>query len=238
MALPPDTAESFVREVDEKLREDQAKLFFQKNGKWIGGLIAAILLAAGGYFAWESRQQSQAREDSEAIAGALERIGNGNPKAASDDLAKLQDSSVDTTRAAALLSRAAIALQSNDRKTAIELYNKVADDSGLPQPYRDIATIRSVATEFDTVSPDNVIARLKAMNEPGNPFFGTAGELTAMALLKKGDKTGAAQLFARIAADRSVPESIRSRAVQVAGSLGIDASASMPGGDPAALPAQ
>lgn len=238
MALPPETADSFVREVDEKLREDQAKEFFQKNGKWIGGLIVLILLVAGGYFFWENRQQSQAREESEAIAAALERIGNGNPKAASDDLAKLQDSSVDTTRAAALLSRAAIALQANDRKTALDLYKQVADDSGLPQPYRDIATIRAVSTEFDTLSPDAVIAQLKPLAEPGHPFFGTAGELTAMALIKKGDNAGAGQLFARIAADQSVPETIRSRAVQVAGSLGIDASASMPGGDPAALPAQ
>ncbi|WP_037499633.1 tetratricopeptide repeat protein [Sphingomonas jaspsi] len=238
MALPPDTAESFVREVDEKLREDQAKEFFQKNGKWIGGLVALILLVAGGYFVWESRQQSQARQDSEAIAAALERVGNGNPKAASDDLAKLQDSSIDTTRASALFTRAAIALQQNDRKTAVDLYKKIADDSGLPDAYRDLATVRAVATEFDTISPDDVIARLKPLAKPGKPYFGTAGELTAMALLKKGDKAGAGQLFARIAADKGVPDSIRSRAVQVAGSLGIDATASMPGGDPAALPAQ
>lgn len=229
MALPPDTADSFVREVDEKLREDQAKEFFQKNGKWIGGLLALILLVAGGYFVWEGRQQKQASEDSEAISAALERIGNGNPKAASDDLAKLQDSSIDTTRAAALLSRAAIALQQNDRKTAVELYKKVADDSGLPQAYRDLATIRAVATEFDALKPDEIIARLKPLAEPGQAFYGTAGELTAMALLNKGDKAGAAQLFARLAADRDVPETIRSRSVQVAGSLGVDATASMPG---------
>lgn len=237
MALPPDTADSFVREVDEKLREDQAKEFFQKNGKWIGGLFVLILLVAGGYFVWESRMQNQAREDSEAISAALERIGNGNAKAASEDLAKLQDSSIDTTRAAALLSRAAIALQQNDRKTAVALYKQIADDSGLPQPYRDLAMLRAVATEFDSLKPDDVIARLKPLTEPGKPFYGSAGELTAMALLAKGDKAGAAQLFARIAADREVPETIRSRAVQVAGSLGVDASASMPG-DPAAIPAQ
>lgn len=228
MALPPDSAESFVREVDEKLREDQAKEFFQKNGKWIGGAIAAILLASGGYFLWESRLQSQARTDSETVSAALDRVGNGNPKGASDDLQKLEGSSVDTTRATALLTRAAIALQQNDRKTAVDLYRKVADDSGLPQPYRDLATLRGVAAQFDTLKPDEVINQLKPLTEPGKPFFGTAGELTAMAMLSKGDRTGAAQLFARIAADRDVPESIRSRAVQVAGSLGVDATASLP----------
>ena len=51
-----------------------------------------------------------------------------------------------------------------------------------------------------------------------------------MALLAKGQRGPAAQLFAKIAADKSVPESLRSRAVQVAGSLGVDASASLPSG--------
>ena len=51
-----------------------------------------------------------------------------------------------------------------------------------------------------------------------------------MALIAKGQRSAAAQLFAKIAADKSVPESLRSRAVQVAGSLGVDASASLPTG--------
>jgi hypothetical protein len=44
-------------------------------------------------------------------------------------------------------------------------------------------------------------------------------------------------MFAKMAADKQVPESIRSRAVQIAGSLGVDATASLPV-DPAATPAQ
>jgi hypothetical protein len=49
-----------------------------------------------------------------------------------------------------------------------------------------------------------------------------------MAMLAKGDKAGAGQLFAKIAADKQVPQSIRSRAVQLAGSLDVDATAAMP----------
>lgn len=237
MALPPDTAESFIREVDEKLREDEAKAFFDRHGKLIGGIIALILLLSGGYFYWESRQRDQAVQESEAISAALDRVGNGNPKAASDDLAKLEGSSVDTTRAAALLTRAALALQQNDRKAAAELYKRVADDNGLPQAYRDLATVRGVAVDFDTMKPEDVIARLQPLAEPGKPFFGTAGEMTAMAMLAKGDKAGAGQLFAKIAADKQLPETLRIRAVQMAGSLGVDATASMPA-SPDIIPAQ
>jgi hypothetical protein len=98
----------------------------------------------------------------------------------------------------------------------------------MPQSYRDIALIRQTALEFDALKPDDVISRLQPLAKPGNPWFGTAGEMTAMALIKQGKKDQAGRLFAAIANDKTVPDSIRSRSVQIAGSLGVDASAALP----------
>jgi hypothetical protein len=236
LALPTDPAETFVREVDENLRRDQLRESAQRYGKWIVAAVILFLVAIGGYIYWQHRQSERAVADSEAMSAALDKVGSGNVKGAEADLVPLSESSNDVTRSTATLARAAFAIQRNDRKAATELFNTVAADESAPQPLRDLATVRATMTSFDSMKPDDVIARLKALVEPGKPFFGTAGELTAMAMLAKGDRAGAGQLFARIAADRQVPESIRSRAVQVAGSLGVDASASMPG-DPAATPA-
>ena len=69
---------------------------------------------------------------------------------------------------------------------------------------------------------------MQPLAKAGSPWFGSAGELTGMAMIKQGKKTEAGRLFAAIAADRQVPESIRARSVQIAGTLGVDASASMP----------
>ena len=236
MALPTDPAETFVREVDENLRRDQLRESAQRYGKWIIAALLLFLVAIGGYLYWQHRQNEKAVADSEAMSAALDKVGSGNVKGAEADLVPLSESSNGITLATALLARASFAIQRSDRKAASDLFNKVAADDGVPQPLRDLATVRAMMTDFDSMKPDDVIARLKPLAEPGKPFFGTAGELTAMAMLAKGDRAGAAALFARIAADKQVPETIRSRAVQVAGSLGVDASASMPG-DPAATPA-
>jgi hypothetical protein len=53
--------------------------------------------------------------------------------------------------------------------------------------------------------------------------------MTAAALLKQGKKTEAGRLYAAIAKDKTVPDSIRARSVQIASTLGVDASAAMPG---------
>jgi len=237
LALPNDPAETFVREVDENLRRDQLRDMAKTYGKWIVAAIILFLAAAGGYLYWQSRQQQQASDESEVMSAALDKSESGNVKGAVADLTPISDSSSDVNAASAKLARAALALRQNDRKTAIDIYREMAGDDGLPQPYRDVATVRGTMTEYDSLKPDEVIARLSPLAEPGKPFFGSAGELVAMAMLAKGDRAGAGQLFAKIAADPQVPQTIRARAVQIAGSLGVDATASLPG-MPGAIPAQ
>jgi len=58
---------------------------------------------------------------------------------------------------------------------------------------------------------------------PGNPWFGSAGELVAMAYLRQNKPDLAGPLFAALAKDKTVPDSIRQRARQMAGALGVDA---------------
>lgn len=236
MALPPDTAESFAREVDENLRRDQMQQAAKRYGTWIAIAVILFLGSVGGYLYWQNHQAKVAAEESEALSAAFDRVTAGNVKGAAADLVPLSSSSNDMVRASALLGRASLALRQSDRKTASDLFKQIAADDSLPQPFRDLATVRGTAVDFDGMKPDAVIARLAPLSQPGHSFFGSAGEMTAIAMLAKGDKPGAGALFARIAADKQVPDSIRSRAVQIAGTLGVDASASMPG-DPTATPA-
>jgi hypothetical protein len=68
-----------------------------------------------------------------------------------------------------------------------------------------------------------VIDRLKPLAVAGNPWFGSAGELVALAYLKQNKPELAAPIFAAMAKEKDMPASLRSRAVQMAGALGVDA---------------
>ncbi len=228
LALSPDSSESFLREVDENLRRDQARDFARTHGGWLVGGLILLLALIGGYLYWQDRQLKSAATDSETLAKVITDIGDGNLATVPARLDVMADKGSDAFRAAAGLTRAALAIQQNDPKLAAAKYRQIASDEGLAQPYRDIATIRGVAAEFDAIKPEAVIARLQPLTKPGNPWFGSAGEMTAMAMIKLDRKAEAGRLFAAIAADEGVPDSIRSRAVQIAGTLGVDASASLP----------
>jgi hypothetical protein len=228
LALPPDSGDSFIREVDENLKRDQARDFAKRNLPWMVAGVLLFLAGVGGFLYWQNRQQQKAGERSEQMAAIFRDVGTGKAATVQPRLEQVASDSRGATAATARFAKAAVALENNDRQAALAEYGKIASDEGLAEAYRNAATIRRTALEFDTLKPEEVIARLQPFNKAGNPWFGTAGEMTAMALLRQGKKAEAGRLFAAVAADTQVPETIRSRAVQIAGTLGVDASAAMP----------
>ena len=68
-----------------------------------------------------------------------------------------------------------------------------------------------------------MVDRLKPLAVPGNPWFGSAGEMVAISYLNMNKSDLAGPLFAQLAKDETVPPTIRSRALQMAGVEGIDA---------------
>ena len=228
MALTPDTGETFLREVDENLRRDQLSGMARKFGPLLIGAVILLLAAVGGWLYWQDKQKSDAAKDAEHLAQIYTDIGRGKLQTVPQRLDRVAGDSPAAVRASALFTRAAVAIEQNDRATAIAKYQEIAADTKFAPPHRDLGLIRATTLEFDSIKPEQVIARMQPLTKPGNPWFGSAGELTAMAMVKQGKKTEAGRLFAAIAADRQVPDSIRARAVQIAGSLGVDASASMP----------
>lgn len=229
MAQPPDINETFLREVDENLRRDRMRDFAKQYGGWLIGAVILFLAASGGWIYWQQYQLRQSERQVEQLTEIYNDIGTGKVASAAPRLDELAKSRNKGVRASALFTRAVLALQQNDLKLAAAKYRDIAQDSALPQPYRDAALIRQTALEFDSLKPDEVIAKLQPLAKPGNPWFGSAGEMTGMALIKQGKRAEAGRLFAAIAKDKNVPETLRARSVQIAGSLGVDVSGAMDG---------
>jgi hypothetical protein len=227
LAQPPDISDTFVREVDENLRRDRLRDFFKENGSWLVVGLVLFLAACGGIIWYQQHREQRAEAHVEQLAQIYKNIGTGNTSQVPQQLDDLSNASSKAVRATALFTRAAFALQQNDPKLAIATYKSIAGDDSLPDAYRNAALIRQTALEFDQLQPQEIVTRLQPLTKAGNPWFGSAGEMTALALIKQGKKTQAGELFAAIAKDKSVPDNIRNRAIQISGSLGADASAAL-----------
>lgn len=223
MALTPQNNDAFIREVDDEMRREQMSAIGRRYGLWIIAAVLLALAAFGGWTWWQHHQTSLAAEQGEQLATALDEIAQGRVAQGTADVAKLTTSDRDAVRATALLTQADLLLSKNDLKGAAAAFGKVAADESLAQPFRDMALVRQTAVEYDSLQPQQVIDRLRGLADKGSPWLGSAGEMVAVAYLRQNKLQQAGQTFALIAQTDGVPQSLRARAVQMAGSLGVDA---------------
>lgn len=213
----------FLREVDDAVREDNLKDMARRYGIWIALLIVASLAALAGWIFYQNHKGEKSGIRSEEYIAAVDSLKANNLDGASAALKKLETADQKGYQAAAKMMQANISLEKNNPKKAAQGYANVVADKNLPQAFRDLALVRQTATEFDSLKPQQVIDRLKPLAVPGSPWFGSAGEMVAVSYLNMGKDNLAGPLFAQLAKDKSVPPTIRSRALQMAGVQGIDA---------------
>jgi hypothetical protein len=223
LAVSPNTNEEFLREVDDELRREQALTIWKRYGRWVIGAVVGALALFAGYLWWQNDREAKRGVEGEQLSTALDDQSAGRGDAITPQLATLAGSKAPGISAAARLTQANMLLDKGDVKGAAAAFGTIAADTGLDQPYRDLALIRQTAAEFDTMKPEDVIARLKPLAAQGNPWFGSAGEMVGVSYMKLGKNDLAGAMFGAIAKDEAVPETIRSRVVQLAGILGVDA---------------
>jgi hypothetical protein len=230
MALTPTTPghstedEVLIREIDEAVREDALLTFLKDHGIKLLAAILALIGGLGGYMLWHNYQEGQLEEQSETLISALDYAQQRDFKTASEKVVPLlADGATPGARTAAQFLQAAAALEQGDKAKATSLYKAIAADGEAPPALRDLAKVRDVSINFDTMKPSAVIAALGPLAKPESAMFGSAAELVAMAHLESGNRAEAGKLFAEIAKNEDLPETLRSRSRQMAGLMGVDA---------------
>jgi hypothetical protein len=232
LALTPHQTDALLREVDDAVRQDDMVSFWRNYGRLLIGAILLGLAAFGGWLFWQNHRSNVAQENSEQFANLLKSAQGATLDQPVYD--KLVKEGGPAYKSEAELVKAALSAGKGDAATAISAYDAILSDPDALQPMKDAALIRKTALTFDGVKPEQVVAALKGLAVPGNAWFGSAGELTAVAYLKMGRRDLAAELFSSLTRDPTVPESIKMRAAQMASMLGSPVAAAPAAPAPAA----
>lgn len=226
MAVPPQSNEAFLREVDEELRRDQLADLWRRYGRiGLGAVVAGLALLAG-VLGWRHWQESQAAATSQQLNDAYDALGAGKTAEAAKQLATIATSGRPIYRALAQSVQADLALRdvsgaggAAKLKEAAAKFAAIAQDTSVPQPLRDAALVRQTSAEFNTLPPDTVISRLGPLAVKGGPWLGSAGEMVAIAQLEKGKPAEARAMLQLVASDTEVPDTIKQRVVQLSSAI-------------------
>lgn len=226
MALSPTDGETFMREVDDAVRADVFERFFRNYGKLTLALIVVALLGLGGWLYWRHHEQSVADANGRAYSAVLDALANNRPRAAASAAEAIAKGDSPAYRVLAHMAEGAAAEVEGNVPVAAQRYAAAANDLDAPPAMRQAALLREVLLQFDTISPDAVIARLSSVvADNASPAFPAAAELTALAQVKKGNRPAAIALYRRIAAHSAATPSLKRRAGQMVANLGAQGNA-------------
>jgi hypothetical protein len=206
------------REIDEELRRDNLLKLWSRYRRYIIGIAVFALVVAGGIVAWRDHQLSERRAQSARYAGALALARDGKEA----DAVKVFAAIAHEGGGYAILAsfqEAALLAKSGDREAAAAAYDRIAAASDLDPNFRGLAVLLSAAQRMPEADPHTTIDRLEPLTASGNPWRSSALELTALARLQSGDKSGALALFKSLADDLAAPQNLRARAAEMAVAL-------------------
>lgn len=210
------TGDSFIDEVAEEVRRDRLFRLMRRYG-WIG--IAAVVLVVGGAAVTEWRR-AEARAAAEALGdGLYAALRSETPEARA---AALDGLATGPGAAPALMLEAGALVAAGETEAAAARLQALAEDSGQPRIWRDLAALKRVMLLGRGLAPEERIAALQPLAAPGAPFRVFAVEQEALARLDAGEREPALALLRSLLADQEASLGLRLRAAQLMVALGAE----------------
>jgi hypothetical protein len=203
------------REVDEELRRESFEKLWRKYGAYAIALGVVVVLAVGGFVGWQRYSEHRQAERARQYVAAMTAAGGPEAATALQSLAAGSDGYA----ALALLQDAATKAKAGDTNGAIATYEKLAADSSVDRPFRDLAVILLALATADTASPADLTARLAPLTDAANPWHYSALEITALLARRAGDTARAQQIYSALADDLNAPQALRARAAEMLAAL-------------------
>lgn len=195
------------QEVDEAVRKDDLKVWWDRFGTWVVAGSVAVVVAVAGVVGWRQYEAGQRAVASAAYSAALAKIGP-DIAAARTELAKQATDALEPYRSLAALIVAQLQPTLEEQVAAL---STVGPKLSAPE-LADLALVMAALKSVDTPKADEMAARLESLGGPDRPFRVSVREVQALAAVRKGDAKRARELWSEIAKDPGTPQGAAQRA--------------------------
>lgn len=204
--------DSFIEEVTEEVRRDRLFSLFRRWG-WLGLLIVVLIVGGTAWNEWQkSRQAAAAQAAGDALLTAMSA---GEPGERAAGLA-----AVGPAGPVGALLLAGQQQLTGDTAAAVATLDGLSADAAAPSVYRDLARLRSLMLQAETMPSADRIAALQGLAAPGATFAGLAQEQIAVAQAQAGEIDAALATLTAILDDAATPQGLRVRADALMVALG------------------
>ncbi|MER8512759.1 tetratricopeptide repeat protein [Mesorhizobium sp. M1060] len=204
--------DSFIREVNDEIRREQAQALWDRFGPAILGLAILVVLGTAAFVGYRYWDETRANRSGDAFSQALKLANDGKSDEALTALEQLEKDGYGAYPLLARMRAATVKGDKGDFAAAVADFDGVAADNAIPQGIRDMARLRAALLLVDHGSFADVSSRVEALTADNNTLRHTAREALGLAAWKEGKTQDALKLFDQIAADDGAPRNARQRA--------------------------
>ena len=204
--------DGFFREVEEEIRSERLKNFWERYGLAIIAGAALIIVVTAGYRGWEWYSARQASASGDRFLEALNLANAGESDTALERLQALEADGHGQYPVLARMRAATVQFESGDTDAAIAAFDTIADDRSVPGALRDMARLRAAYILVDHGAYTDVAARAEQLTADDNPLRHSAREAMGLSAWQAGRLDDAKRLFDAIVADQFAPQGLASRA--------------------------
>ncbi len=204
--------DSFIREVEEELRSDRLKSFWERFGTIIiGGAVLLIAATAATRF-YDYYTTSQANDSGDKFLVALNLANEGKNEEALTALQDLEQNGYGQYPVLARMRAATVLAEEGKVDEAAAAFDAIGADSSVPPAIRDMAKIRSGYVLVDNAEYTEVARRVEALSAPDNTMRHAAREIMGLAAWRSERYEDAQRFFTEISNDESTPSGMGERA--------------------------
>ncbi|MGE0650374.1 MAG: tetratricopeptide repeat protein [Alphaproteobacteria bacterium] len=208
------TTDQFIEEVDADLKRERQLALWRKYGRYaVAAALLAIIVAAA-FVGWRNYQDNLRAKAGLAYATAADAAGEGKVDEALESFRRLGSEAPEGYAELARLQQAAQLARQGNEAAAAEIYDSLAKDSEVAEPFRNLAVLLYGFAVVDRTDPASLAERIKPLATAANPWRYSAQELLALLARRQGDDKSARDIFKRLADDPATPPSVRARAAE------------------------
>ncbi|WP_425070745.1 tetratricopeptide repeat protein [Sagittula sp. S175] len=209
-------AESFIDEVTEEVKRDRLFAAMRKYG-WIAVLV---VLALVGGTAWREYSKAQEAAQAQALGDSILAAMDSGDSAAR--ATALEDVAAPNASADAIVEMLAAEaeVEAGNVDAAVKRLQAVADNAGVPQIYRQIASFKALTSGASVLTVEDRRAGFQALAVAGQPLRLLAEEQLALIDVETGERDAAIERLQTLLQDAEITAGLRRRASQLIVALG------------------
>ena len=205
-------SDSFLREVNEAVRQDRYRQLWDRYGLYILGVAALVVVGVAGHRVWSYWQERQAADAGAKYSAALSMEAGPEAAQAREMLAALAEKGPHGYRVLARFQLAAAEAKAGELDKAVASYDSLAKDPGVDPILQGNATIQAAAIRLDKADYAEMEGRLKGLVDSNSPWRFSARELLGLSAYRLNDMREAEKQFSTLIGDQGTPPNLRERA--------------------------